>query len=86
MIPLLAVIRVAHKPHSCFRLWLPLFLLWMVLLPLMLLLAPLICVVCLAQQVDPFRALRALWQMLCALRGAKFEVNHRNSLVFLNIF
>jgi hypothetical protein len=85
MIPLVAVIRVACKPHSSFHLWLPLFLAWLVLLPLMLLLAPLIYVVCLAQHVDPFRALGALWQMLRALRGAKFEVNHQNSLVFLNI-
>jgi hypothetical protein len=81
MIPLIATIRVQRL-----RLWIPLFLLWLLLLPFLLLLLPLAILACLMVQLNPFRTLAALWQVLTGLRGTNIELNDANAAVAVRIY
>jgi hypothetical protein len=81
MIPLVAVIRV-----QSLRLWIPLFLIWLLLLPFMLLLLPLVMLACLMVQLNPFRTLAVLWQILAGLRGTNIEVNDIKAAVAIRIY
>jgi len=72
--PNIAIVHI-HNPHRRgFKLWIPLFLLWIPAI----LLSPLMLIVlfglCIAGEVDPFRAIRVFWDILCSLPGTDVRV------------
>ena len=77
MIPFVAVVSLRNQESRTFRLWVPLFLIWILLLPLVLLLSPFIFLACLVCQVNPFRGVAVMWQILNALADTNVEVEHR---------
>jgi hypothetical protein len=95
MIPLFAYIRVQARAHlsrklkplpaANIRLWIPLFLVWLLLLPFLLLLLPLAMLACLIVQINPFRTLATLWQLIAGLRGTNIEVHDANAAVVIRI-
>ncbi len=86
MIPLFAIIRIRSKRGRGFQLWVPLFLLWLVLLPFVVLLAPLILLVCLVGQVNPFRAVSVVCQILAGLTNTHIEVDDPNNSIMIRVF
>jgi hypothetical protein len=86
VIPLLATVRIQPAKSRAFGLWIPLFLLWLVLLPLAVLALPLIFMAFIVGQVNPFKGLSLLWQMLSALKDTHVEVEDRNCAVLIHVF
>jgi hypothetical protein len=85
MTPNIAIIHI-HNPHwRGFKLWVPLFLLWIPAI----LLSPLILLVlfglCIAGQIDPFRAIRIFWDILCSLPGTNVHVRADRNTVLVRI-
>jgi hypothetical protein len=74
MTPSIAVIRIGTLERRGFPLWIPLFLLWIPAI----LLSPLILVVvfgvCMAGKINPWRAMRTFWSILCSLPGTNVHV------------
>jgi hypothetical protein len=72
--PNVAIIRIETQHWHCIPLWIPLFLLWVPAI----LLSPLIFVVifalAVAGRVDPWRAIAALWNLVCSLPGTNVRV------------
>ena len=79
MIPFVAVVSLRNQESRTFRLWIPLFLIWLLLLPLVVLASPFIFIACLICQVNPFRGLAVMWQILTALADTNVEVEHRSA-------
>jgi hypothetical protein len=86
MIPLMIVIRIRKQKRNILRLWVPLFLVWLLLLPFILLSLPLVVVVLMALRMNPFRALKAGWQLMAGLRGTQVEVDDGSAWVLVRIF
>ena len=89
MIPLAAVITVRPgRSSSDRRLWIPvpLFLVWLLALPFLVLALPIFFIACLASRVNPFRALWALWQLLCALSTTSVSVESRATSILVHIY
>ncbi|MGB6689650.1 MAG: hypothetical protein WBE76_17580 [Terracidiphilus sp.] len=85
MTPNIALIHI-HNPHRRgFKLWIPLFLLWIPAI----LLSPLILLVlfglCIAGHLDPFRAIRIFWDILCSLPGTNVHVRADRNTVLVRI-
>jgi hypothetical protein len=83
-------IAIVHVSNPCsrwhgFRLWIPLFLLWIPAI----LLSPVILLVlfglCIAGKVDPFRAIRIFWDILCSLPGTNVHVRADRNTVLVRI-
>jgi hypothetical protein len=74
MIPSLALVRVETPGWRGFPIWLPLFLLWVPAIVLAPLILPLVVVVCLMGKVNPWRAIAALWSIVCSLPGTNVRV------------
>jgi hypothetical protein len=85
MIPNLAYLYVHTPEWRSPRLWIPLFLLWIPVI----LLSPLILLVifglCLAGEVDPFRAIGVIWAVLCSLPGTHVRVSTENTQVVVRV-
>jgi hypothetical protein len=89
MPPNIAVISIDNPDWSPFwrhiRLWIPLFLLWIPFL----LLAPFVVlalvVACWIGRVNPWRAIRILWGLLCALPGTDVRVTNEGNRVLVRI-
>ena len=79
MIPFVAVVSLHDQESRTFRLWIPLVLIWLLLLPLAVLVSPFIFIACLVCRVNPFRGVAVMWQILWALNGTQFEVEHRSA-------
>jgi len=89
VIPLAAVIAVRPGGRSPGRrLWIPVPLLpvWLLALPFLVLALPIFFIACLAGRVKPFRALRVLWLLLCALRTTRVSFEHRATSVLVHIY
>ena len=84
--PMFAVVRVETPHWRTFPIWLPLFLLWIPLL----LLSPLIFVVvlgvCIAGRINPWRAIRAFWDLTCSLPGTDVQVHTDGNHVVVRIY
>lgn len=89
MTPNIAVIHLENSAWNPFwrhiRLWIPLFLLWIPFL----LLAPFIVlalvVACWLGHVNPWRTLRVLWSLLCALPGTDVRVAAEGNRILVRI-
>lgn len=88
MTPNFAVVHVSNPDARWqgFRIWIPLFLLWIPAI----LLSPLILLVIfglsIAGRVDPFRAIRIFWDIVCSLPGTNVHVRADRSTVLVRIF
>lgn len=85
MTPNIAVVQIYNPGSRGFRLWIPLFLLW---IPLVLL-SPIIFLVllglCLAGNVNPWRAIAAFWAISCSLPGTHVHVRNQGNQVLVRI-
>ena len=79
MIPLVAVVSLRNQESRTLRVWIPLFLVWLLLVPLGILLSPFIVIACLACQVNPFRGVVVVWQILNALADTNVEFEQRSA-------
>lgn len=79
MIPFVAVVSLRDQESRTFRLWIPLMLIWLLLLPLAVLVSPFVFIACLVCRVNPFRGVAVMWQILWALNGTRFEMEHRSA-------
>jgi hypothetical protein len=84
MIPLQAVLRVRGQWSA--TLWLPLFLIWLLLLPILLLILPVALAVLMIAGINPWRALSAVWGVLCAARGTRIDVLTPGRMVLIHIY
>ncbi len=85
MTPNLAILHIETPAHRGVNLWLPLFLLWIPLI----LLSPIILLVvlaaCVANRVDPWRAIAAFWNLSCSLPGTDIHVRTEGNVVKVKI-
>ena len=87
MTPNLAIIHVQNEQWHWrgLRLWVPLFLLWIPAI----LLSPLIPLVLFGMWIgggiDPVRALKAFWDLLCSLPGTDIRVTADGNKVLVRI-
>jgi len=86
MIPPLAYLRVRNQCNRGFALWIPMVLVWLLLSPFALLLLPLFFVVCALGEVDPWRALSTLWQILVGFNGSDIDVACRETSISIRTF
>jgi len=85
MTPNFAIVHI-HNPHwRGFKLWIPLFLLWIPALILSPLILFVLLVVSIAGFIDPFRALKIFWDILCALPGTDVRVTADGNRVLVRI-
>ena len=85
MIPNVAVIQVQNPHWRGIRLWAPLFLLWIPLLAVSPLILLALLGLCLAGRIGPWRAVRVLWGVLCALPGTDVQVDAGGNHVVVRI-
>ena len=85
MTPNIAYVYVYTPGWRTPRLWVPLFPLWIPAI----LLSPLIFLVifglCLAGEVNPFRAIAVVWSILCGLPGTHVRVSTADTQVVVRI-
>jgi hypothetical protein len=82
MIPMVAAMRFGREGDRSFRLWIPLALVWLLLLPIVLLLLPLVMLACAIGDVNPFRAIGTLWNLLAGMKGLEVDVEAFQMHVF----
>jgi len=86
MLPLIARVRVVNRSGRWVRLWIPLFLVWLLLLPFALILMPVLLVVWVVADVDPWPALRSIWNFLSGFSGTNVEVAAPDASVFVHVY
>jgi hypothetical protein len=86
VIPLLAYLRVRNQCNRGFALWVPLVLVWVLLAPFVLLLLPLFFLVCALGEVDAWRALSMLWQVLAGFNGSDINVAGQETSISIRTF
>ncbi|MGA8728147.1 MAG: hypothetical protein WB608_05295 [Terracidiphilus sp.] len=74
MTPNIAIVHVQNPHWRGIRLWVPLFLLWIPLVVLSPLIFLVVLGVCLAGQINPWRAIAAFWAISCSLPGTDVRV------------
>ncbi|MDR3726219.1 MAG: hypothetical protein P4K86_04160 [Terracidiphilus sp.] len=85
MTPNIAIVHVSNPHWRGVHLWLPLFLLWIPLILVAPLIFLVILVVCLAGQVNPWRAIAAFWAISCSLPGTDVRVSAQDNQVLVRI-
>ena len=75
MIPFAADVSFRRRDHRMWNLWIPLAVVWLLLLPLVVLLLPVFFIACLFRDVDPARAIAALWRILNSLDDTEITVD-----------
>jgi len=85
MTPNIAVVRIETPHWRSIPLWIPLFLLWIPAI----LLSPIIFLVIfglsVAGRINPWNAIRVLWDLICALRGTQVRVTAEGTHVNVRI-
>lgn len=85
MTPNIAVVRIqTHGPRSI-PLWIPLFLLWIPAILLSPLIFAIVYGLCVAGKISPWRAIAALWAILCSLPGTHVQVSAVGTRVLVRI-
>lgn len=85
MIPAFAVVEVESAYFRVPRLWLPVFLLWLPVVLVSPLLLLVLLGVCVAGRISFWRAVGALWWVLCGLRGTHVHVSTQGKRVLVRI-
>jgi len=75
MIPFAADVSFRHRDRRAWNLWIPLAIVWLLLLPVVILLLPIFFIACIVGDVDPLRAIAALWRILNSLNDTEISVN-----------
>jgi hypothetical protein len=83
--PNFAIVQVYNPYWRRLRLWIPLFLLWIPFLLLSPLIFLVLLCVCLAGQVNPWRAIAVCWAILCSLSGTDVHVRSKQNQVLVRI-
>lgn len=86
MTPSIAYVRVENPGRRGIGLWLPLFLLWIPLVLLSPLIVLVVAGVCVAEKVNPWRAMAAFWAVSCSLPGTDVHVLTDGSRVTVRIW
>jgi hypothetical protein len=85
MTPNIAVVQIEGPHWRCIPLWIPLFLLWIPVI----LLSPIIVLVIfglsIAGRIDPWHAMKVVWDILCGLPGTNVRVTADNTKVVVRI-
>ena len=85
MTPNIALVRIETPYWRSIPLWIPLFLLW---IPVVLL-SPLILLVLfglsIASRINPWHAMRVLWNLVCSLPGTNVRVTTEGTNVVVRI-
>jgi hypothetical protein len=85
MTPNIAIVRIETPHWRCIPLWIPLFLLWIPAI----LLSPVIFLVLLglsiAGSINPWRAMRVIWDLACSLPGTHVRVTSEGTNVVVRI-
>jgi hypothetical protein len=74
-------VGVHSRQRQRIRLWIPVLPVAVLLSPLVLLLAIALAVVCLANRIDPIRALRAGWDVVRSLPGTRIQIEQGGTAV-----
>lgn len=74
MTPNIAVVYIQTPHWRMIPLWIPLFLLWIPAILLSPIILLVIIALAIAGQVDPWRAISALWGLVCSLPGTNVRV------------
>jgi hypothetical protein len=85
VIPQLVTLRRRRRDGRWLRLYVPVVPVLLLLSPLLLLAALAGLVACLAFRVSPVGALRGVGQVLCALPGARFELDDGRTAVLVSV-
>ena len=85
MIPQLVTVRYRRTDGRWLRLYIPVVPVLLVLSPLLLLIVLAGLVGCLIFRIEPLGALRVVGQLLCALRGARFELEDGRTAVLVSV-
>jgi uncharacterized membrane protein len=86
MIPFAADISFRGRDRRRWNLWIPLAVVWLLLLPLVILLLPVFFIACLVCDVEPARAIAALWRILNSLDDTEISVNKPESSFSLHLY
>ena len=86
MIPFAADISFRARDRRRWNLWIPLAVGWLFLLPLVILALPVFFVVCLFRDVDPARAIAALWRILNSLDDTEITVDKPESSFSVHLY
>jgi len=85
MTPNIAIVRIEAPHWPRIPLWIPLFLLWIPAI----LLSPIILLVifglAVAAEINPFHAMRTLWNFLCSLPGIDVRVTAEGKQILVRI-
>jgi hypothetical protein len=84
MMPQVLSVRVRSARGRRVRLWIPLLPTFLLLSPLLAIVLVALVIACLATRVDPLRALRTGWRLLCSLGGAQFEIDQNRTSVLVH--
>jgi hypothetical protein len=85
MTPNIAIVRIENPHWRGIRLWFPLFLLWIPLILLSPLILLVVVAVCLAERINPWRAIAAFWVLSCSLPGTDVRVTTQGNKVLVRI-
>ena len=85
MLPLIARVHVINRSGRGVRLWVPLFLVWLLLLPFAIVVLPILFVIWVVADVDPWPALKTIWNFLSSFSGTNVEVDAPDASVFVHV-
>ena len=83
--PQLVTVRVTRPHRRTVRVWVPVLLVVLVLSPLIVLAVLAGVVACLVYGISATRALAALWRIVCALPGSRFDLEQDRTAVLVSI-
>jgi hypothetical protein len=83
--PNIAIVRIETPHWRCIPLWIPLFLLWIPVI----LLSPILLIVifglAIAGRINPWHAIRVIWDLICSLPGTHIRVTTDDAKVVVRI-
>jgi hypothetical protein len=83
--PQVVTVRVHSGRGRRVRLWIPVVPVLLVLSPLLALAVVAVVIACLANRINPVRALHAGWRLLSSCGGTRVEVEHGRLALLVNV-
>lgn len=85
MTPNIAIVRIETSHWRCIPLWIPLFLLWIPVIVLSPILLLVVFGLSIAGRVNPWRAFKGIWDLVCSLPGTSVRVTTDDAKVVVRI-